>query len=60
MISLNSSLGVSASLGTMLINRGAELECRTGKATDRTPSQKEETGNEGTEDHKHAYEGSGG
>jgi hypothetical protein len=60
MISPNSSLGVSAALGMTLINRGIELERRTGKATDRTTPQEEETGNEGTKDHKHAYEGSGG
>jgi len=46
--------------GITLINRGAELERRTGKATDRSASQEEETGNKGIEDHKHAYEGSSG
>lgn len=42
------------------MNRGIELERRTGKATDRAPSQEEEAGNKGAEDHKHAYEGSSG
>ena len=46
--------------GIMLIDRGAELERCTGKATDRSASQEEETGNKGIKDHKHAYEGSGG
>lgn len=58
MISLNSLLGVSTSLGIVLIDRGAELERCTGKATDRTTSQEEEAGNKGIKDHKHAYEGS--